>query len=37
MAMGAYYSSEAGQRDLGHVGPVFADSFPGCPHPHRHP
>jgi hypothetical protein len=37
MAMGARYSSEAGQRDLGHGGPVFADSFPGCPHPHRHP
>lgn len=34
--MGAYYSSEAGQRDLGHVGAVFADSFPGCPHPDGH-
>jgi hypothetical protein len=34
--MGAYYSSEEGQRELGHVGPIFADSFPGCPHPDGH-
>lgn len=34
--MGAYYTSEAGRRDLGHVGPVFADSFPGCSHPDGH-
>jgi hypothetical protein len=34
--MGAYYSSEAGLRDLGYDGPVFADSFPGCPHPGGH-
>jgi len=34
--MGAYYSSEAGLRDLGYDGPVFADSFPGCSHPDGH-
>jgi hypothetical protein len=34
--MGAYYSSEAGLRELGYDGPVFADSFPGCPHPDGH-
>jgi hypothetical protein len=34
--MGAYYSSEAGLRELGYDGPVFADSFPGCSHPDGH-
>jgi hypothetical protein len=34
--VGAYYSSEVGLRDLGYDGPVFADSFPGCPHPDGH-
>lgn len=34
--MGAYYSSEVGLRELGYDGPVFADSFPGCPHPDGH-
>ena len=33
---GAYYSSEAGLQELGYDGPVFADSFPGCPHPDGH-
>jgi hypothetical protein len=34
--MGAYYTSEAGLRELGYDGPVFADEFPGCPHPDGH-
>jgi hypothetical protein len=34
--VGAYYTSEAGLRELGYEGPVFADSFPGCPHPEGH-
>jgi hypothetical protein len=34
--VGAYYSSETGQRELGYTGPAFADSFPGCPHPGGH-
>ncbi len=34
--MGAYYTSEEGLRELGYDGPVFADSFPGCPHPDGH-
>jgi hypothetical protein len=33
---GAYYSSEEGLRELGYDGPVFADQFPGCPHPDGH-
>ncbi len=34
--MGAYYTSEEGLRELGYDGPVFADEFPGCPHPDGH-
>jgi hypothetical protein len=34
--IGAYYTSEVGLRELGYQGPVFADSFPGCPHPEGH-
>ncbi len=34
--VGAYYTSEVGLRELGYDGPVFADSFPGCPHPDGH-
>jgi hypothetical protein len=33
---GAYYSSEAGMRELGFTGNVFHASFPGCPHPGGH-
>lgn len=32
----AYYSSEAGLRDLGYTGPHFAESFPGCTHEDGH-
>jgi hypothetical protein len=34
--VGAYYTSETGLRELGWDGPVYADSFPGCPHPDGH-
>ena len=34
---GAYYSSEAGMRDLGWDGEVAYDEFPGCQHPGGHP
>jgi hypothetical protein len=34
--LGAYYTSEEGLRELGYEGPVFAESFPGCPHPDGH-
>jgi hypothetical protein len=34
--VGAYYTSEAGLRELGWEGPIYADSFPGCPHPDGH-
>ena len=33
---GAYFSSEAGMRELGWTGNVFHASFPGCPHPGGH-
>lgn len=33
---GAYYTSEPGLRELGYEGPVFAEEFPGCPHPDGH-
>ena len=33
---GAYYSSEAGMRELGWTGQVAWDSFPGCEHPEGH-
>ncbi len=33
---GAYYSSEAGMRELGWTGDVFFESFPGCEHPGGH-
>ena len=32
----AYFSSEAGMRELGWTGNVFHASFPGCPHPGGH-
>jgi hypothetical protein len=34
--VGAYYSSEAGMRELGWTGNVFHAAFPGCPHPDGH-
>jgi Gluconate 2-dehydrogenase subunit 3 len=34
--VGAYYSSEAGLRELGYTGPAFAESFPGCTHEGGH-
>jgi hypothetical protein len=34
---GAYFSSEAGMRELGWTGNVFHAGFPGCPHPGGHP
>jgi hypothetical protein len=34
--MGAYYSSEIGQRELGYDGNMFFASFPGCQHPGGH-
>jgi hypothetical protein len=33
---GAYYSSEAGLKELGYTGQMFFESFPGCPHPDGH-
>lgn len=33
---GAYYSSEAGMRELGWTGAVFYEDFPGCQHPGGH-
>ncbi len=33
---GAYYSSEAGMRELGWTGNFVFESFPGCPHPEGH-
>jgi len=33
---GAYYSSEAGMRELGWNGTVFFEDFPGCQHPEGH-
>jgi hypothetical protein len=33
---GAYYSSEAGMRELGWTGNVFHPSLPGCTHPGGH-
>jgi hypothetical protein len=34
---GAYYSSEAGMRELGWTGEYVFESFPGCEHPEGHP
>jgi len=34
--VGAYYSSEAGQRELGYTGSAFFESYPGCDHPDGH-
>jgi hypothetical protein len=34
--VGAYYSSEAGQRELGYTGAAFFESYPGCDHPDGH-
>ena len=34
--VGAYYSSEAGMRELGWTGNVFHAGFPGCQHPDGH-
>jgi hypothetical protein len=34
--VGAYYTSDLGLRELGYDGSVFADGFPGCPHPDGH-
>jgi hypothetical protein len=34
--VGAYYSSEAGQRELGYTGAAFFESYPGCDHPGGH-
>ncbi|HEY7509053.1 MAG TPA: gluconate 2-dehydrogenase subunit 3 family protein [Vicinamibacteria bacterium] len=34
--VGAYFSSEAGMRELGWTGNVFHASFPGCQHPDGH-
>ena len=34
--VGAYYSSEAGMRELGWTGQMFFPSFPGCEHPGGH-
>jgi hypothetical protein len=33
---GAYYSSEAGLKELGWTGQVMWDSYPGCQHPEGH-
>ncbi len=33
---GAYYSSEAGMRELGWTGDYVHESFPGCEHPEGH-
>jgi hypothetical protein len=33
---GAYYSSEAGMKELGWTGQVMWESYPGCPHPEGH-
>ena len=33
---GAYYSSEAGMKELGWTGDYVFESFPGCPHPEGH-
>jgi hypothetical protein len=33
---GAYYSSEAGMRELGWTGDYAFDKFPGCEHPEGH-
>jgi hypothetical protein len=33
---GAYYSSEAGMRELGWTGEYVFESFPGCEHPDGH-
>lgn len=33
---GAYYSSEAGMRELGWTGDYVYESFPGCEHPEGH-
>ena len=33
---GAYYSSEAGMRELGWTGDYAFDKFPGCEHPEEH-
>jgi hypothetical protein len=33
---GAYYSSEAGMRELGWTGEFVFESFPGCAHPEEH-
>jgi hypothetical protein len=33
---GAYYSSEAGMRELGWTGEYVFESFPGCEHPEGH-
>ncbi len=33
---GAYYSSEAGIKELGWTGQVMWDSYPGCQHPEGH-
>ncbi|HET7841596.1 MAG TPA: gluconate 2-dehydrogenase subunit 3 family protein [Terriglobia bacterium] len=33
---GAYYSSEAGMRELGWTGNYIFESFPGCQHPEGH-
>jgi len=33
---GAYYSSEAGMRELGWTGEYVFESFPGCAHPEGH-
>jgi hypothetical protein len=34
---GAYYSSEAGLKELGSTGQMFFASFPDCDHPGGHP
>jgi hypothetical protein len=34
--VGAYFSSEAGMRELGWTGQVMFESFPGCEHPGGH-
>ena len=33
---GAYYSSEAGMRELGWTGDYVFETFPGCEHPNQH-
>ena len=32
----AYYSSEAGMKELGWTGHLIHEAFPGCPHPEGH-